>query len=84
MDFIQRAGELMRDRLGGQINIRARMDTHPRASARLDRLELAHPGEYLYTSPLQRYAQDFLQSVLDYAASVNDDDFLTSVKSNRT
>jgi hypothetical protein len=32
-------------------------------------------GEYLYTSPLQHYAQDFLQSVLDYAASLNEHDF---------
>ena len=74
----------MRDRLAGQINVRARMDTHPRASARLERLELMNLGEYLYTSPLQRYAQDFLQNVLDYAASLNEDDLLTSVKANLT
>jgi hypothetical protein len=84
MDFVQRAGELMRDRLAGQINVRAGMDTHPRASARLERLELMNLGEYLYTSPLQRYAQDFLQNVLDYAASLNEDDFLASVKANLT
>jgi hypothetical protein len=41
-------------------------------------------GEYLYTSPLQRYAQDFLQSVLDYAASLNEHDFLASMNSNLT
>ncbi len=27
-------------------------------------------GEYLYTSPLQRYAAEFLQSVLDYASGL--------------
>ena len=84
MDFIQRAGELLRDRLGGQIEIRAQMDTHPRASARLERLELMNLGEYLYTSPLQRYAQDFLQTVLDYAAALDDESLLASVKSTVT
>lgn len=54
MDFIQRAGELLRQRLGGRIAIRDRMDTHPRASARLERLELMNLGEHLYTSPLVR------------------------------
>ena len=38
MDFIQRAGELLRDRLSEHINIRLRMDTHPEARARLERL----------------------------------------------
>lgn len=64
MDFIQRAGELLRDRLSEHINIRLRMDTHPEARARLERLELMNLGEHLYTSPLQRYARDFLQAVL--------------------
>ena len=66
MDFIQRAGELLRDRLGEHINIRSRMDTHPKARARLERLELMNIGEHLYTSALQRYARDFLQAALDY------------------
>lgn len=80
MDFIQRAGELLRDRLGGHINIRSRMDTHPSARARLERLELMNIGEQLYTSPVQRYAQDFLQAVLDYASALDDDGLLASLK----
>jgi hypothetical protein len=80
MDFVQRAGELLRDRLGMQINIREQMDTHPRASARLEHLELMNLGEYLYTSPLQRYAQELLQTVLDYAATLDNDGLLASVK----
>jgi len=80
MDFIQRAGELLRDRLSKRINIRSRMDTHPEAGARLERLELMNLGEHLYTSPLQRYARDFFQSVLDYAATLNDSDLLSSLK----
>ena len=79
MDFIQRAGELLRERLGGQIQMWAQMNTHPRASARLERLELTNLGEHLYTSPLERYARDFLQSVLDYAADLDDESLLHSV-----
>jgi hypothetical protein len=80
MDFIQRAGELLRDRLSERINIRSRMDTHPEARARLERLELMNLGEHLYTSPLQRYARDFLQAVLDYTATLNDEELLASLK----
>lgn len=59
MDFTQRAGELLRDRLSERINIRSRMDTHPEARARLERLELMNLGEHLYTSPLQRICTGF-------------------------
>jgi len=80
VDFIQRAGELLRDRLSERINIRSRMDTHPEARARLERLELMNLGEHLYTSPLQRYARDFLQAVLDYTATLNDEELLANLK----
>lgn len=80
VDFIQRAGELLRDRLSERVNIRSRMDTHPEARARLERLELTNLGEHLYTSPLQRYARDFLQAVLDYTATLNDQELLASLK----
>jgi hypothetical protein len=80
MDFIQRAGDLLRDRLSERINIRPRMDTHPEARARLERLELMNLGEHLYTSALQRYAEDFLQAVLNYAAALNDEELLASLK----
>ncbi len=79
MDFIQRAGELLRDRLGEQINIRSRMDTHPEARARLERLELMNLGEHLYTSAVQRYARDFLQAVLDYAAALDNEGLRCSI-----
>lgn len=79
MDFIQRAGEFLRQRLGGRIRMRTQMDTHPRASARLERLELTNLGEHLYTSPIERYARGFLQSVLDYAAGLDDEGVLTNV-----
>lgn len=79
MDFVQRAGEMLRKRLGNQIEINERMDTHPRASARLERLELVNLAEYLYTSPVQRYAQAFLNSVLSYAEALDDETLLTSL-----
>lgn len=56
------------------------MDTHPEARARLERLELMNLGEHLYTSPLQRYSRDFLQAVLDYAATLNEEELLASLK----
>src|SRR5262249_30580619 len=80
MDFIQRAGELLRDRLRERINIRSRMDTHPEARSRLERLERMNLGEHLYTSPLQRYSRDFLQAMLDYAATLNDEELCSSLK----
>lgn len=45
-----------------------------------ERLELIDLGEYLYTSPVQRYAQRFLQNVLDYAVALDDEALLASLK----
>lgn len=79
MDFIQRAGELVRDRLGDRVLFSDRMDTHPQASERLARLELINAGEHLYTSALQRYARDFFNTVLEHASSLNDEELLASL-----
>jgi hypothetical protein len=79
MDFIQEAGELLRDRLSSHLHIRSQMDTHPRPRARLDRLELMNLGEYLYTSQIERYARDFLHAVLNHAITLSDEELLTSV-----
>jgi hypothetical protein len=79
MDFIQRAGEFLQGRIGGQIRLRERIDSHPRAGARLDRLELTNLGEYLYTSPLERYSRQFLETVLGYASGLDDEALLQSV-----
>jgi hypothetical protein len=80
MDFIQRAGELLHDRLAGQLKMRERMDSHPRASARLERLEVTNLGEYLYTSPIERYSRTFLQDVLDFASGLDTERLLNSVR----
>lgn len=76
MDFIQRAGELLRGRNDGRLRINDRLDTHPRAAARLERLERTTLGEHLYTSPLQRYAAGFLQDVLDHASGLDDTELI--------
>jgi hypothetical protein len=80
MNFVQRAGELLGSRLAGFIPIKQQMDSHPRASARLERLELIHLGEHLYTSPLLRYASSFLQDVFDYASELDDESLLATVE----
>jgi hypothetical protein len=82
MDFVQRAGELLRARLGDKIHLRDQMNTHPRASARIDRLELTNLGEYLYTSQLERYSRQFFDSVLNYASLLDDESLLQSVSSS--
>lgn len=79
MDFIQRAGELVRDRLGDQVRFAQRMDSHPDASERLERLKLMNAGEHLYTSPLERYARTFFDSVLAHASALDDADLLESL-----
>ena len=84
MDFIQQAGELLKTRLAGRLRVRERMDSHPRASARLERLELTNLGEHLYTSPLERYSRGFFESVLDYASTLHDEALLESVNGSLT
>lgn len=76
MDFIQRAGEMLLESNTGTLYIAPKMDSHPRAVARLERLELMNLGEHLYTSSLQRYAAEFLQSVLDHASSLEKSELL--------
>lgn len=80
MDFIGRAGQLMKDRLGERIRFRPQLDSHPNAKARLERLEKAHAGDYHYTSRLLRYAREFFDQVFDYASGLDDDVLFESLK----
>ncbi|WP_205441333.1 M48 family metalloprotease [Tsuneonella flava] len=82
MDFVQRAGELLGSRLAAHIPINQQSHSHPGARSRLDRLELMHLGEHLYTSPLLRYASGFLQDILNYASGLDDDSLLATVESD--
>ena len=79
MDFVQKSGELLRDRVGNKIRIRAHMDSHPESKLRLERLELMNASEFLYSGKLQRYAKVFFASVLEYAKSLDDNSLTESL-----
>lgn len=79
MDFIQRAGAMLGKRLAHRVPISERMDTHPHASQRLNRLELMNAGDRLYTSPLKRFASDFFEDILNYANALNEDELAASL-----
>jgi hypothetical protein len=79
MDFIQRAGEMLGKRLAHRVPISERMDTHPHASQRLDRLELMNAGDRLYTSPLKRFARAFFEDILKYATALEEDELAASL-----
>jgi len=79
MEFIERAGLLLKNRLGNRIKFREHMDSHPTASARLDRLELANLGELLYTSQLIRYTKGLFENILNYADGLDDETLFGSI-----
>jgi hypothetical protein len=81
MDFIQRAGEMLGKRLAHthRVPISERMDTHPHASQRLDRLELMNAGDRLYTSPLKRFAGEFFEDILKYATALDEGELAASL-----
>ena len=79
MDFIDRAGQLLKTRLGERIRFRPHLDSHPKPKARMERLEQANPGDYFYTSPLFRYATSFFDRVLEYANGLDDNSLFESL-----
>ena len=72
MSVVDRAGQLLRRRLGDAIKFRSQMDSHPAASDRQARLDAFHIGEHIPTSQLLRYAEGFFSDVLAYANSLGD------------
>lgn len=76
MDFIQHAGDLLRQRLGDRSGLNPKMDSHPLPSRRLQQLELMNLGDHAYTSELRRYAKTLFSDVLDYADTLDDDALL--------
>lgn len=72
MDFIQRAGDFLRNRLGERSGLHSKIDSHPRPASRLQRLELMNLGDHAHTSQLRRYAETLFNDVLDYAAALDD------------
>lgn len=78
MDVIDKAGQLLLRRLGESIRFRPKMDSHPSARERINRLDALHIGEHPPTSPLLRYAETLFADTLAYADSLHDAELLTS------
>lgn len=78
MDVIDKAGQLLLRRLGDSIRFRPKMDSHPSARERINRLDALHIGEHPPTSPLLRYAETLFADTLAYADSLQDAELLTS------
>jgi hypothetical protein len=79
MDFIDRAGQLLKTRLGERLKFRPQLDSHPKPRARMERLELANLGDFFYTSPIFRYAKNFFDTVFEYASSLDDQSLFESL-----
>ncbi len=72
MDAIERLGRLLRERFGQSLPFRQMVDSHPSPKARLARLDAFSLSEGPPTSPLLRYAEAFLNDVVDYAEALDD------------
>jgi hypothetical protein len=79
MDCIDRAGLLLKGRLGERIKFRAQLDSHPKARDRLARLHAMHLGDLGYTTELIRYAEQFFDRVLSYAEALEESELLEGV-----
>jgi hypothetical protein len=79
MDFIDRAGLLLKARLGDRIKFRAQLDSHPKARDRLARLHAMHLGDLGYTTELIRYSEQFFDQVLTYADAMGESELLEGV-----
>jgi hypothetical protein len=80
MDFIDRAGQLLKSRLGERLKFRPQLDSHPKPRARMEHLEVANLGDFFYTSPLFRYAKVFFDTLFEYASSLDDQSLFESLE----
>jgi hypothetical protein len=71
MDVIDKIGQLLKRRLGNNIQFRSAMDSHPSALERLARLDAMHVGEHAPTSQLMRYAEKFFSDALEYGEQLD-------------
>jgi hypothetical protein len=74
MQFVDDAGRLLKDRLGKDITIKDRLDSHPRARDRVSRVEKAALRDTEHHSELLRYANKFFDSILTFAKGLSDAD----------
>jgi hypothetical protein len=84
MNFIQRAGELLHARLGASAGLRPAMDSHPRASLRLERLQRLVLGTHIGETQIERYAAEFFALVLSHVSSLEDDALAVSLQEARS
>ena len=71
MDVIDKIGQLLKRRLGDNIQFLSLMDSHPSAMERLARLDAIHIGEHVPTSQVIRYAEKFFAEVLEYGEQLD-------------
>jgi len=73
MEAIDRLGRLLLARFGDRFPIRTMADSHPSPKERLARLDAFALSECPPTSPLLRYAEEFLEEIVTYAGALDDD-----------
>jgi hypothetical protein len=81
MRFIDEAGQLLKVRLGENLGFKERLDTHPRARDRLNRLETMLLGDIPYSTDLLRYADAFFAKLMAYLAELPDHQLMAPMDS---
>lgn len=79
MDFTDRCGQVLSQRLGNRLPLRGKMDSHPAAWARLENLETRFRNGAPHGTALTRYAKDFLADVLAHLSAMDDEAMLASL-----
>ena len=79
MSFIDRAGRMLKDRLGTKVKLRDKIDSHPAADDRWHRLEVANSGDRFFTRPTTQYAADLLTQAIEYAEKLDVEDLYQDV-----
>lgn len=81
MDFVDQCGQVLKKRLGAQLPLRRKMDSHPVARARLKKLETEFRNGAAHETALTRYATSFLAEVVAHMSSMEDEAILASFSS---
>ena len=78
MRFIDEAGQLLKRRFGDRKAFKDRLDTHPKARDRLDRLDIMRLGGVSHPTALLAYAMSFFDKVLAYVGELPEDELIGS------
>ncbi|MCD9816576.1 hypothetical protein [Bradyrhizobium japonicum] len=74
MQFVDEAGRHLKQRLGHDIELKDRLDSHPRARDRLNRFEQMALHDTPHNPDILRYATSFFDNVLAYVKGLSDSD----------